>query len=378
MKILMTSETYLPRIGGGEIHVKNLFERLNENGNQVTLITHDEGPKMSGVIRIPWRRSNLSLLLSKFWKNSKGTDIIHAHYCHRLAFFATVIGKIRGVPTVVTLHGMGLLDAPGASRWGSFSHRIYRYWSLKLATYVISTSEDLAVVADRFISRKKMGVILNGYDASLFSTKKITEDPSDSSVKKIILSVRRLVPKNGLHYLVEALPYVLAERPDIHYVAAGDGTLGEHIKDRVAQLGLTQHVTFLGMVDNDRVHEALAEADVVVFPSTAESSSIACAEAMGMGKLVVASRVGGLVELVGTHEERGYLVDIVPWTGSNYDAPLTLPVQSYKNLADGIIKALNDSSDNNEKRNRAEIFAKKELSWDSIYKRTLDVYKKLK
>ncbi|MEY2665225.1 MAG: hypothetical protein RLZZ480_330 [Candidatus Parcubacteria bacterium] len=378
MKILMTSETYLPRIGGGEIHVKNLFERLNESGNQVILVTHDEGPEMPRVIRIPWLRRNFFLLLNQLWNNSKTADIIHAHYCHRLAFFATIVGKIRRVPTVITLHGMGLLDAPGASRWGNFSHRMYRYWSLNLATYVISTSEDLAIVADRFISRKKMCVILNGYDASLFSMEKVTVGPSDARAKKIILSVRRLVPKNGLHYLVEALPYVLAERTDIHYVAAGDGTLGEYIKDRVVQLGLTEHVTFLGMVDNDRVHEALAEADVVVFPSTAESSSIACAEAMGMGKLVVASRVGGLIELVGSNEERGYLVDIVSWTGSNYDAPLTLPVQSYKNLANAILRALGDSLENNEKRRKAEIFAKEELSWDSIYKKTVDVYKKIK
>ena len=47
----MTCETYLPRIGGAEIHVKNLFERLLRNGHEVSLLTNERGPEMLGVQR---------------------------------------------------------------------------------------------------------------------------------------------------------------------------------------------------------------------------------------------------------------------------------------------------------------------------------------
>jgi glycosyltransferase involved in cell wall biosynthesis len=376
MKILITCENYLPRVGGAEIHVSNLFNRIKKDGHQVSLLTNEKGQDEEFVTRILWSRKNAFKLVRAVWKMSKGVDIIHAHYCHRLAFIASVVGRLKGIPVIITLHGMGILDHPGAKFWARTSHGFYRYWSLKFCTHVISTSEDLALVADRFISRRKLEVVMNGYDASIFYEKNFPKVVlgKDFSDKKIILTVRRLVPKNGLHYLIEAMPYILERIPNAHYVLAGDGTLRPHIESRVSALSLQDHVTFLGMVDNHLVHEYMAFSDVLAFPSTAESSSIACAEAMGMKKIVVASRVGGLVELIGKNEERGYLVDLVPWEGSNYDAPLELPVERYKALADKITEAIENVAESEQKAAKGALYAKSELSWDSIYQKTVNVY----
>lgn len=379
MKVLLTCESYLPRVGGAEIHVMNLFQRLLINGHDVNLVTNEAGTNESNVTRIPWSKKRVFELLSETWKQTNNVNLIHAHYCHRLAFIVGVIGKFRGIPVLITLHGMGILDHPGASYRARLSHGFYRYWSLQLCTHVISTSEDLALVADRYISRKKMTVIMNGFDSKLFSPRHVNKmlNGVNFSTKKIILSVRRLVPKNGLHYMVQAMPYILKKIPNAHFVLAGDGILRPYIEQQVKELVLEDHVTFLGMVDNSAIFNYLACSDVVVFPSTAESSSIACAEAMGMGKSVVASRVGGLVELLGVNQERGYLVDLVPWTGSNYNAPLTLPEESYQNLANGITKALLNTLESKEKSAIAENYARKELSWDAIYTKTLDIYNKV-
>ena len=376
MKILMTCETYLPRIGGAEIHVKNLLERLWGDGHETILITNEIGEFTPNVIRIPWSKKNLSKLIREVWVLSRGVDVIHSHYCHRLALISGMVGLVRRKPVIVTLHGMGILDHPSASALGRLSHSFYRYWSLQLATKIISTSEDLAVVADKYISRKKVVVIMNGYDSKIFTP----EESNVSSVaptlvgKKIIMTVRRLVPKNGIQYLVEAAPKIIQKDPSAHFLLIGDGPLRGKLEMRVKELNVQNNVTFLGRIANDKVVEYLRVADVVVFPSTAESSSIACAEAMGMNKIVVASRVGGLVELLGKKEERGYLVDLVPWQGSNYDAPEYLPDSSYENLASTILRAISDLETSSQKKSHALEYATNNLSWGAIYKATKLVY----
>lgn len=379
MKILMTSETYLPRIGGAEVHVNNLFLKLKSSGHDVTLVTNELSEINDEVIRLPWSGKHIPSVLLRIWKESKGVSVIHSHYSHRLAMLSGFVGRLRRVPVIITLHGMGILDLPNSGKVAKLKHGIYRYLSLKLATHIISTSNDLALIADRYISRKKITIIMNGYDADRFNV----NNPSINKVeslrfqgKKILMSVRRLVPKNGPHYLIESLPQLIKAVPNAHYVVVGDGPLRKQMEKRVCDLGLAEYVTFVGMVDNIEVVNYLSLANIVVFPSTAESSSIACAEAMGMGKIVVASKVGGLVELLGENEERGYLVDLVPWTGSNYDAPKSLPSTSYANLAKSIELACTDNNGNRAKISNALSFAQTRLSWDAVFQETVIIYQK--
>lgn len=380
MKVLMTSETYLPRIGGAEVHVHNLFSKLKDDGHDVTLITNEMSPVSDEVIRLTWSGRAIPKIFFIILKKSKNVSLIHCHYSHRLAMLAGIVAKVRRIPIVITLHGMGILDLPNSGLVARLKHGLYRYISLKLATHIISTSDDLALIADRYISRKKLTIVMNGYDSKIFRAIPVSDDLlkyHSLQGKKILMTVRRLVPKNGPHYLIEALPKIIESIPDVHYVVVGDGPLRNKMEDRAKSLGVQDNVTFVGMIDNSKVVDYLSVAKVIVFPSTAESSSIACAEAMGMRKIIVASRVGGLVELLGKDQQRGYLVNLVPWTGSNYNAPEALPEASYVNLANGIIAAFTESSENEVKMNNALAYATNELSWDAIFNKTLSVYKKI-
>lgn len=374
MKILLTCEDYLPRIGGAEIHVMNLYTKLGTLGHDVALVTNEPSPVADEIIRVIWKKSNIFLLLKILWRNSYGCDIIHAHYCHRLALFVAIIGRLRGIPVIITLHGKGILNHPHTPWHSQKMHSFYRYWSLQFATRIISTSQDLADLAYQYIKREKVEVIMNGYDPSLFQ---LVHQDRDILKKKHIITVRRLVPKNGIQYLVEAMPYLLLKESTVHYTIVGDGPLRTILEQRVSELHLEKNITFVGMQQNDAVVSYLMQADAVIFPSTAESSSIACAEAMGMKKMVIASRVGGLVELLGPNEERGYLVDLVPWKGSNYDAPMILPSEKYQLLADRIYEGLQDTKENRERKEFAYTYAVSELTWDSIVQKTVDVYKRL-
>lgn len=378
MKILMTSDTFLPLIGGAEIHIQNLIEELEKYGNKIVLVTNEIGvsnfDKSHSVIRIPWSRKKVFSLLGLLWRESKDVDIIHCHYSYRLAVAASIIGRLRNIPVVVVLHGLGTLDIPNAKFVYRTIHSIYRYASLVFSTHIISTSDDLAQVARKYISNKKISIILNGYDAEKFNNNAYVPDSLRKQYENnhVILTVRRLVPKNGIHFLVEAIPLIVARVPNIKYVMIGDGRMRGYIEDRIEKLGIQKYVDILGAVENDQVPAYLKLADVVVLPSTAESSSIACAEAMGMGKSIVSSRVGGLPELLGKNEERGRLVPLVSWEGSNYDAPLFLDIDRYQELASVIVESL--LTPDIEKMNAALQYASQELSWEAIGKKTVLVY----
>jgi glycosyltransferase involved in cell wall biosynthesis len=374
MKILMTSETYAPRIGGAEVHVVNLLTKLKGLGHEVTLVTNEPGEVSEGVVRIPWKKSVFFTMLYTLWKHSKECDIIHSHYCHRLAFFSALIGRVRNVPVVITEHGMGILNHPHTKLHNRLVHSFYRYMSLKLASKIISTSQDLADIAYKYIPKSKVVIIMNGYDDTLF---KVVETSESITPGSHIVTVRRLVPKNGIQYLIEAMPYLLKINSAVRYTIVGDGPLREKIEKRIKELELENAITLVGMQPNDVVVEYLQKADAVIFPSTAESSSIACAEAMGMKKMVIASKVGGLIELLGRDEERGILVSLVPWEHSSYDAPVELPREKYELLAKRIAEGLEQTELNELRRKNAYQYARSELCWDAVIAKTVAIFTNL-
>lgn len=374
----MTSETYFPRFGGAEIHVHNLINRLKSKNCEVVLFTNETGEDSDEeIIRLKWSKKSLFKIFKILWKESNGVDIIHSHYSYRLAAICSVIGRLRGIPVVVTLHGMGILNHPGTIFIYQLAHSLYRFMALKFSVRIISTSEDLAKFAYKYINKEKVDIILNGFDEQIFSRNIIVSEKllNENKDKKIIVTIRRLVPKNGIHYLVEAMPYIIDKVPNIKYLMIGDGTMKNHIKNRIKKLGIEKYVDIVGKLSSKEIPEYLKLSDVVVFPSTAESSSIACAEAMAIGCNIVASRVGGLVELLGKNEERGRFVKLVDWENSDYGAPVNIGDDKYRSLADVVVASVLDEK--KEKLNNALNYAEDNLGWNSISDQTISLYNKV-
>lgn len=379
----MTSDTFLPEMGGAEIHVVNIIKNLKNLGCEIELLTNEanKSEQDSGylITRLAWSKKNIFKIWQILWRKSKDIDLIHAHYSYRLAFLAVWVAKLRRKPCFVILHGTGTLPRPHSKWCYQLADYIYRYFSLNLATKVISTSQDLADVAAKYMPVKNIVVIPNGFDEEMFNDGVVVSNDLVEKYqgKKIILTVRRLVEKNGVHFLVESLPKVIKQEPNIFYLMIGDGRMREYLKGRIEALGIDDHVEMLGTLDNSLVPQYLKLAQVVVFPSTAESSSLACAEAMAVGQAaVVASRVGGLVELLGKDEERGTLVKLVDWQQSNYNAPIQLPPDRYQALAQAIINTLQQKP--TVKMNNAFEFAHHNLSWKIIAQKTFVLFQQYK
>jgi glycosyltransferase involved in cell wall biosynthesis len=369
MKILSTSDTYLPRLGGGEYHVHYLNRELARMGHDVTLLTTEPGPAgEEKVLRVPYKGVfSLPVIWSALWRASKGVDVIHAHYSYRLACVAAGVAFLRRIPLVVTQHGLGLLPQAGAPLWQDLVFRVWRRVGMTVATTVISTSDDLSIDIRALGFGGKIVHIPNGYDPEQFRPL-----PPPPAGTQTILAVRRLVPKNGIQYMVAALPAILKRFPGARFVSVGGGRLQDEIEGLARDLGVHGSIEFLGPKSHDELADLYAAANVVVIPSTAESTSLSCIEAMALRRPIVASRVGGLVELIGANDERGYLARITDTEHCDYEAPLKIAPEKIQRLADAVIRALEHPDEALAKAGAAAAYAPGHFAWPVVAKRTVD------
>ncbi len=371
MTILVTSDTYLPRLGGGEYHVHYLVRELRAQGHDVTFVTNEkgawEGDATCPVIRVPYAGfGSLIGILRTLWKESDGAEVLHAHYSTRLGFLTGFVAWMRRKPFVVTQHGLGLLPPANAPWFHMLVFRAWRHLTMRWARVIISTSEDMSVEIRACGFGDKIVAISNGYDDDLFRP---FGEPSFDPPR--LLTVRRLNPKNGVQYFIAALPFLREKHPGIRVTCVGDGPWKDRIVQLAKDLKVDDCVTFEGPVGHARLKEFYEEATAVIMPSTAESTSLTCIEAMAQNRIVIASKVGGLVELLGRSEERGYLADITGSEHSEYDAPFGLPDASIRILADRISYALTHRDESLAKAKEASSYAAAHFTWGMIARRTV-------
>ncbi len=109
---------------------------------------------------------------------------------------------------------------------------------------------------------------------------------------------RRLVPKNGVEYLIRALPRLRERLPEVEVVLVGDGPERGALEELARHLKVDDLTRFMGGRPHEEMPGLLSSADLVVVPSLMEATSVAALEAMACAVPVAASRVGGLPEIV--------------------------------------------------------------------------------
>ncbi len=119
------------------------------------------------------------------------------------------------------------------------------------------------------------------------------ELPSDAIVA---VTVGRFVDQKGHRYLIEAAQEIVKAHDRVRFVLLGDGPLTSELRERIEAAGLEEHFVFAGMIDD--IDPVLAGADLMIHPSVEEPFGIAVLEGMRAGLPVVASRVGGIPEVV--------------------------------------------------------------------------------
>ena len=378
LKVGMLVDTYLPVIGGAEIHVLELSKALQPLVQEIQVCTatpagEEPIPGDFQVTRIPalgyagWKSwLKLPFALPALIRFIRRMDVIHCHYTFYLSMLGVLLGKLLGKRTAVTLHGLGTLDS---SVRNSVTMRFFRWASLKFVDVVIATSEEMREVALRHVPESRIRIITNGVDTTAFQP-----GPRNNNKEFVILSMRRLAPKNGVQYLVEAAPRILAAVPNAVFWIAGEGKLESYIRQRVDELGIASRVRFIGLVNHSQTAEFYRKSDLVVFPSSAESTSLACLEAMSMEKPIVASNLEAYQDMLG-HGERGVLVKLFDRTASDYDAPLTLPPDRIQSLADAVIQLAGDAKLCMELGARGRRYVIDTYDWRQIASQVVQAYR---
>ncbi len=357
--------TYSTRPRGGVVHALKLTERLRGLGVDVTLYSlarRDDMKAHEGYFRpipapfkiIPydWRPDLIDRLESMISAYRGGLprdmDVYHAQDCvggtvlHRLK----VDGIIKA-PVFRTVHHVDDFAEPRlfefekkAVGYSDHAFVVSKYWKAILAqAYGVDST-----------------VTYNGLDTSDFAM-----IPPRRLASPNVLFVGGLEPRKGLEYLVLAMERVVRAIPETRLVAiAKTGFRGTDewswFRTLAARLGLSANMEFLESVSQERILQAYADCDLLVLPSKTEGWGLSLMEAMACGKPVVASRVGGVPELV-TDGSDGLLVDAGDVGG----------------IADSILRLLRDAG-LRERMGSAGRERVSHYSWDDTARTVLDAY----
>jgi glycosyltransferase involved in cell wall biosynthesis len=382
MRVLLTCEDYFPHLGGAEVCVFNVRKELKAAGHDVTVFTNttDTTDDEDAVIRLQWKFSPSQLwrTVRVLWTVIGRRDVVHCTYSFRIACICAILCRMRRVPMLLTQQGKGIVPEENPLFLHRILFRVCQEISMRLCTHITSTSDEITDLTAAFVPRSKITLVSNGYDAELFRPDPSIPVPPEWKALPpnvtTFLTIRRLVPKNGIHILVQALALVARKRKDFHYFAVGEGRVETFIRSLIEKNGLKENVTLLGKRTNDTLLPYYQHADLLLVPSSAEARSIACLEAMGMAKPIIASRVGGLIDLLGTNSEYGELVKIYDSEACTYDPPDTLPEERLQPLADAIVAFIENPTPLMAKAEKARAHVEKDCSWPAITRQYIDLY----
>ena len=121
--------------------------------------------------------------------------------------------------------------------------------------------------------------------------------PREAQTERIVIGMAAVLEeRKGHRFLFEAARRLKAQGYQIQYWLAGEGSLRKSLEETATRLGLRDEVRFLGFVSD--MPAFLSKIDICILPSLLEGLGVSVLEAMAAGKAVIASRVGGLPELV--------------------------------------------------------------------------------
>lgn len=240
-------------------------------------------------------------------------DLVHVHWVIPNGPIGTIAARRHRLPLVLSLHGSDVSVAQRSHRMGRVARACFAR-----AAAVTAPSADLLERARSLGARGHLEVIPYGADVEAFSvdataTQRVRAELGVGADTTIVCGVGRFVHWKGFDYLIAAFAKARSEHRDLRLVLVGDGDLRGDLEARVRSLGLWDAVTFAGMAARSEMPGYLAAADVVVVPSIQYDGYVdglpnVALEAMASGTPVVATRVGGLPELVRSGEN-GVLVD---------------------------------------------------------------------
>ncbi len=209
-----------------------------------------------------------------------------------------LVPRRRRPPVQIELHG----DWRAAPRlYGSRLRHLIAPLSDRLCVWALRRADRLHVVSEAMATQAReagysgpMDMHVELADYSPF----LEDDPVPFPARPCVVFAGVLEFTKGVDVLLDAWPIVLAQVPRAELVIAGDGTMDAALRRRVSRLGISTGVEFVGHVPPVRLRQILDDSWCLALPSRSEGLPRVVLEAMGRGRPVVTSAVGGLPEMV--------------------------------------------------------------------------------
>lgn len=311
MHIIHFMETFWPLIGGREVLIEKLTQALQAQGHELIIITGIHEPGMPeqetrggvSIYRFPFRQTLVSKdvkaigqILQQLTSLTRQfqPDVVHLHDIGPVRFFCLRSRRAKPARLLVTIHGF-LEDMPQ-------QHRLMLSQTMRSADWVTAVCNTALARLRELVPdvNSHSSVICNGYEPPAIEPLPLPFDPPQ------VLCLGRFGPEKRFDLAVSAFAELRKSFAGVQLTMAGDGPLRAQLQQQCEMLGLGDSVRFVGMVPTESIWDLLNQATMVVLPSRTEGLPLVALEASLMQRPVIASRVGGLPELV-RHGQTGLL-----------------------------------------------------------------------
>ena len=381
-KVGLVTKEWPPQVyGGAGVHVVQLSQALRSQPN-IEVEVHCFGGARSDAFgyNTPagFENSNAALqaLATDLAIADKlnGVDIIHSHtwYSNFAGFTANLL---HGIPHVVSAHSLEPLRPWKAEQLGG-GYAISS-WAEKsayeAADAIIAVSDGMradVISAYPNVDPNKVVTIRNGVDINKFAPNRKTEALSKHGITgRYAIFVGRITRQKGLAHLLRAWKSVSPEYGLV--LAAGspdEPGIGAEVEQLIKELQQTRkNVWWIKeMAPHDDLTALLSNAELFLCPSIYEPLGIVNLEAMGCETAVLASKVGGIPEVV-AHNETGRLIDYDANNAAKFESDFTTQIEELMSNPELL----------NQMGKAGRIRAEKYFGWDAVAKQTIELYASL-
>jgi glycosyltransferase involved in cell wall biosynthesis len=380
-RLCIVTHTFLPHVGGIEKVVNEQSKRLLQRNFEPMIVTNRIGtPKnyvVDGVNVECYKSLNTGFRLGipysipavtsfpTFLKAVKSSKIVHAHgHPYLTSLVAGKLAKRYSKPFVLTQHNTFI-------EYNNIFGDIERLNDIAVGKQTLKDADKIIAVSNATkeyvlslgAKPEKVKVLHNGVDLVKFrpmagkreEMRKKLGIPQNAIV---VLTVRRLVYKNGVDTLIDSANIAVKKNPRIMFLAVGKGPDSDSVKLRIQQLGIEGNFKLAGFVSDEELPFYYNAADFFVLPSkSGEGLPLVALEAMACALPVIATNVGGIREVL--MDDYGKLV------------PPNQPELLAKAILD--FAAVDFSSRKMELRALME----EKFSWDANVERLVEIYEEL-
>lgn len=302
-------------VGGVRSHICTLKKSLEKKCYETEIIFP---PPLTNLIRIitgikaggsrdkarvklnQWYQKEIYCQIRKLAERND-FDLIHAH---DVLAANCLCDAFPNKPLVLTVHGPlsreALMLNKGSQAYLNYlEEQEFNAYNKAQLIIAVDSEQKRIICEDYNVNPEKVRIIYNAVDTDFFSPKE-KKEVQGFAENLFFLVPRRLVPKNGVDVAVRAMKYI---KSDVELWVAGDGEERENLYRLTCEQNLKSKIKFLGFVDSEEMVDLINRSLGVIVPSVpvcgvVEASSISALEGMSVGKVVIASKIGGLREII--------------------------------------------------------------------------------